>query len=380
MLWYKLTPLDILLFRDAKPFSPGERAWAGSVFPPPAHAIAGAIRGLLQDSIDLKLRGPILCYEETLYFPSPLSYTEGNLLVPIDWDQGHHLHGVLNSDPTQPTPLVRASWIDKKQGQGGKEKQYRQYLPTEAIATYLQEGIIAEKDWLGTEDESQPWVTETRPHNSIESNSRQVKDESGYFVENAIRLKGGWGLAIGIECESDLPESAILRLGGEGHRAILERCNSFQDQWEELQNQSQTNRDRALEKWQETKEAVPSQAYLVTPGVFERRDQYSNTAVCRAWPWEWKLTHTSNTNQTPGSLVSVATDRAIPVSCRMRGKDNISQAAPQVFAATPGSVYYLEKPEALFQDTDQAPERVQRWRKLGYSELLWTKFSGEKEN
>jgi hypothetical protein len=30
MYWYTLTPLDVILLRDAKPFTPGERAWAGS--------------------------------------------------------------------------------------------------------------------------------------------------------------------------------------------------------------------------------------------------------------------------------------------------------------------------------------------------------------
>ena len=40
MPWYTITPLDTVLFRDAKPFAPGERAWAGSVFPPPSQAIA----------------------------------------------------------------------------------------------------------------------------------------------------------------------------------------------------------------------------------------------------------------------------------------------------------------------------------------------------
>lgn len=47
MYWYSLTPIDVLLLRDAKPFTPGERAWAGSVFPPNGHAIAGALRGCL---------------------------------------------------------------------------------------------------------------------------------------------------------------------------------------------------------------------------------------------------------------------------------------------------------------------------------------------
>jgi CRISPR-associated protein Cmr3 len=370
MHWYKITPLDILLFRDAKPFSPGERAWAGSVFPPPGHAIAGAIRGLLQESVDLELTGAFLCRNETLYFPSPLSYDEGNLLVPLDWDEHHHLHNVLESDSTQPKPLVRASWNPRREANNNQEKQYRSYLPTEVIKTYLTTGTIAEKEWEGTKDELKPWITETRSHNSIEDGTRQVEDESGYFVENAIRLKEGWGLAIGIECSAELRESTILRLGGEGHHALLEKCDTLETQWEELQDisrQNQQSSQRCL-------------AYLVTPGVFERRDKNTNMAQCRAWPWEWKLTNHPNPTQPKGNLVSVATDRAVPISCRMRGEDNSSRAAPQVFAASGGSVYYLEKSEVLFQDDkEKAPKKVQRWRKLGYSELLWIKFRGQEE-
>jgi len=55
--WYKLTPLDILLLRDAKPFAPGERAWAGgNVFPPNGHAVAGAIRAALQEKCNINLK------------------------------------------------------------------------------------------------------------------------------------------------------------------------------------------------------------------------------------------------------------------------------------------------------------------------------------
>lgn len=56
MFWYTLTPYDVLLFRDAKPFTPGERAWAGSVFPPNGHTLAGAIRGLLGKKSHLTAR------------------------------------------------------------------------------------------------------------------------------------------------------------------------------------------------------------------------------------------------------------------------------------------------------------------------------------
>jgi len=41
VFWYTITPLDVLMFRDAKPFTPEARAWAGSMFPPNGHAISG---------------------------------------------------------------------------------------------------------------------------------------------------------------------------------------------------------------------------------------------------------------------------------------------------------------------------------------------------
>jgi CRISPR-associated protein Cmr3 len=69
--WYTIAPIDILLFRDAKPFTPGERAWAASVFPPSGHTIAGAIRNIIDRQ--LELIGPFLCYHNTLYFPRPLN-------------------------------------------------------------------------------------------------------------------------------------------------------------------------------------------------------------------------------------------------------------------------------------------------------------------
>ncbi len=403
MYWYKLTPLDVLLFRDAKPFSPGERSWAGSVFPPPGHAITGAIRGLLQETVEIKITGAFLCRDKTLYFPSPLSYDEGNLLVPLDWDEKHHLHGVLESDPSQPKPLVRASWNPRgKKKNNGEEKQFRSYLPTKVIKAYLQAGKIESTDWQGTKDEIEPWIEETRSHNTIEDGTRQVEDESGYFVENTIRLKEGWGLAIGvnvigIEGESNKTEAdlnselenldpAVLRIGGEGHQVLMQRCDRLGQQWSELQAISKDNRDRALELWKQTKDSqnIPESlclAYLVTPGVFERRDKFNqnNLALCSPHPWEWKFAAHPNPNQSKdkskASLVSFATDRAIPISCRMQiGKDKSksSRAAPQVFAAPPGTVYYLEKPETLFQDT--ATGKIKRWRNLGYSELLWIKF------
>ena len=397
MQWYTITPLDVLLFRDAKPFSPGERAWAASVFPPNGHALAGALRGILQETVQFKLVGPFLCYDQQLYFPFPLGYDASTApfptaLTPLSWEgKNHHLHGLLMTSPENLQPMVQVSGA--KVETNGKKSPYFQFLPYSAILKYLQEGQISEQNWQKIGEElpsaikqqleqgnTYPWQIETRPHNKIKSETRQVEDQDGYFVENAVRLWEGWSLAVGVELiqegeksEVQLPQTAkIMQLGGEGHRAILEPCDGkLAQQWQTLQEQSQKN----------LKTKTKTIAYLVTPGVFERQIE-RNYALCQPHPWEWRLYYPHQANQQPGCLVSMATEKPMAISCRIRSSQKNSIPAPQVFAAPAGSLYYLEYPppftpewkyqdKPLFQESTDAPKGVQRWRQLGYSEFLW---------
>lgn len=364
MKWYVITPLDILMFRDAKPFTPGERAWAGSVFPPNGHAIAGALRAAF--GIDkLTIKGPFFCRterEETnLYLPRPLGFVGSTPLVPIKWNETLSLSQAL-WDKTLPCPLAT---VPSKNDNGKEEEEdettYREYLPAPVVAEYLEKGKFTESELTAKDDsEVKPWKIETRPHNAIAPGTRQVKDADGYFVENGVRMLEGWGLAIALE--EEIPTSAVIQLGGEGHRAILTRCETLDSQWEELQKQSEANKEKGGQ----------CIAYLVTPGVFERKRREGGSH-CRAWPWEWGLHYNENPSQTPGVLVSVATAKPLPISCRFRDDDNKSIPAPQVFAAPPGSMYYLSKPAELFQDNTDT--KVNVWRQLGYSEMLWISFN-----
>jgi CRISPR-associated protein Cmr3 len=103
--WYTISPVDILLFRDAKPFTPGERAWAASIFPPSGHAIAGAIRSIIDGEIELI--GPLLWYHNTLYCPRQLNFVDSDRLIPLNWHLNHPLSGQIICDETQPNPLVK---------------------------------------------------------------------------------------------------------------------------------------------------------------------------------------------------------------------------------------------------------------------------------
>ncbi len=385
MYWYTITPLDVLLFRDAKPFTPGERAWASSTFPPSGHAIAGALRRLLDGQpLDLTLRGVFLCRHQEFYFPRPLNYVGGNRLVPLPWLPADHPFRALLWDEALPAPLLQLvpSAAPERETH---QAPLRQYLPQALVCQLLQGQPLAQADWYCAEGEDpQPWHIETRPHNALVANTRQVKAESGYFVENAVRLDAGWSLAIAVNEETykklnKLGEVLSMRLGGEGHRALLERCEPLDSQWKTLQTLSQQNYQQAEAQLSQDPKQGRSLAYLITPGVFERMYYLDGkhtgkvTALCRGWPQEWKLAHGSP----PGPLVSVATDKPLPTSGRVRSADGRSLPAPQVFAAPPGSVYYLERPEPLYQDSDN---KANRWRKLGYSELLWLPYQEETVN
>lgn len=409
LYWYTLTPFDIWMFRDAKPFTPGERAWASSEFPPHGHAIAGAIRGLLDRKVDINLTGPFLCQDlgdhRVLHFPRPLGFAGGVPLVPVQWDPESHLHSVetdpfpvLMNDATRPHPLVLDSQNHSLHEDPNPNPTVHEYLPYDVILTYLRKGHrrglpYGDQILSDPQQSSQPWRAETRSHNTLESNTRQVKEADGYFVETGIRLEQDWSLAIGLtlrlEDLIDLPNH--LRLGGEAHRALITPCPELTTQWESLLKQSHQNYAKGGR----------SIAYLLTPGVFERWKQLHPTSealpYCQAWPWEWSL------SQESGALIGVATDKPLPISGRSRftpenQQREISLPAPQVYAAPPGSLYFLEDPPhlyprqleasqdgsleetnsegltALYQESHAAPIPIQRWRRLGYSEILWLPF------
>lgn len=358
--WYTLTPLDVLLFRDAKPFTPGERAWAGGSFPPTGHTLSGAIRTILEDKeLMPRLVGSFFCHNyNTLYFPRPLGFAGKAPLLPLAWVEHHPLKTGLKWDCNHPMPLVTP--LELPQGEDDSTEKYRQYLPHSIVAKYLETGKISSADWhCRIDGEDRPWTVEVRSHNTLAVGTRKVKATESFFTEAAVRMLPDWSLAVGFDRELKNTKPQVLRLGGEGHQAILDRCSALDEQWQVIQEISQENFDRPQK----------SVAYLVTPGIFEMRR--NGRSMCQAWPWEWKLANTGEVNQIPGKLVSVATDKPVSIEGRMRSKKDESIPSPQMFAAPPGSMYYLDRPQPLFTPANTSRDV----RRLGYSELLWAKFS-----
>jgi CRISPR-associated protein Cmr3 len=397
--WYKLTPLDVLMFRDAKPFTPQERAWAGSVFPPNSHAIAGAIRSSFDINRNIQIKGAFLCCDDDLYFPRPFNYVNQNRLVPIDWLETNHPSRQMLWDKSKPVPLVIGDRTHTDPDEDKHTKSdYRQFLPCDVVLKLLKNEPMIEEDWLVDKDkekQSQPWKIETRSHNTLEDGTRQVKESDGYFVEKAVRLLDGWGLAIAVDQElCKIGETAVMRLGGEGHRVLVKRCENFATQWQKLSARSQKNYEDAENMLKTNPQKARSLAYMVTNGVFEKSSDRGSSdrkarSICRPYPWEWELTHTPNGKPDKKMLVSVATEKPVPISCRFREKPKVGEEdisykerksipAPQVFAAPAGSVYYLNRPAYLWQNLPENAEKesLKVWRELGYAEMFWIKYQG----
>ena len=77
--WYSITPIDVLLFRESKPFSPGDGSWAKGLFPPMPITVFHALRSLLpyrsqptEKNRDLNFLGVFLMdADDTVWVPTP---------------------------------------------------------------------------------------------------------------------------------------------------------------------------------------------------------------------------------------------------------------------------------------------------------------------
>jgi CRISPR-associated protein Cmr3 len=198
-----------------------------------------------------------------------------------------------------------------------------------------------------------PWAVQVLPHIHMETGARQVRDSDGYFTEVAIRLKPGWKLVAGMSKE--ISETQVVRLGGEGHRALVMPLKDWQG-WDELK------------KFQ-TPTAEGHIAYLLTPGLARAE---TNAPVYGAYPHEWR-----------DRLAGCATSRPLlwgGVSSIKRRLPNSDQQGelelallPQRAFVPPGTVYVFKEsptPKSLLLPPTGG-QWLETFRRLNYGMLLW---------
>ncbi|MBD2302812.1 MULTISPECIES: type III-B CRISPR module-associated Cmr3 family protein [Nostocales] len=367
MHWYKITPLDLLLFRDCKPFSPGDGSWAKSLFPPMPITVFQALRSLLPQTNtqseriqrNLSFLGPFLLdSKQILWLPTPKDlvclYPPGQdrKIATDNWSAIQRLQPLpkdeawkhLAFDDQQIDPLV----LNKKWS--GNISPPKPLIKAEALFNYLENN----SNWHPEDFHENPWKTQVLPHIQMQTDKRQVKDADGYFTEVAVRLEDGWCFIAGLS--EKLPES-VVRLGGEGHRALvspLESNTVLEKQLELIEGVSEAcRRHRSL--------TVPNFAYLLTPGLALFNETYS------AYPQDWKL-----------KLKGCATDKALlwgGVSTMRKENKTKEEPAllPQRAFVPPGTVYIFDGvlPEKLELLPQQGGRWLETFKQLNYGKLLW---------
>lgn len=314
MQWYSLTPLDVLLFREAKPFSPGAGSWAKGQFPPLPVTVYQAMRSRLdfipfanrnQPHPNIPFLGPFLLDEDNeVWIPTPKdligvaqssngknSGSESSEEANPEADQHWHRLDRLRPYETQPhwnflkcqglpsnsddTDLALPPLVPPKLDEKGYICGFKKpWMKAAKLPIYLEGKFPGDPQSFTQQDFcDDPWGVQVLPHIAIKPGERQVKDSQGYFTEVAIRLKPGWKLVAAFDYPSpELLKPEVVRLGGEGHRVLVEPLLDF-DFWQNLQCYLTPNSKQRI-------------AYLLTPGL--ARVESENEPIYGACPHDWQ--------------------------------------------------------------------------------------------
>jgi CRISPR-associated protein Cmr3 len=375
-MWIIIKPLDVLFFRDGRPFTAGETHRARSIFPPTPLTLQGAIRsavlakelpkwgltfeeynrGVADDSAhqsklkqlreelggandygQLRLRGPFLFARlkgepPTTWFPRPLdvlSERRERVVMPlrplsaldedfpeVDWN------------PPEPpkrkflTPLMAIA--------EELEEPKFYFLNAKGLGDYLFEESLGPVD---EEKQKSLYFSELRLGIKLKRGQRTVERGMLYTAE-VIRLKDGDGFLLRVKCPC-FPPKGLLRLGGEARAATYEQVDLEDESFKGFKDIIEGKiKENLLDK---VKEEGRFKLYLLTPAIFKG-----------GWfpdflkPDTMELDPTAYANELSGvnfKLISVAVGKPMHIG----GWDVAANEPRQIFKAVPaGSVYYFE--------------------------------------
>ncbi|MFN3678332.1 type III-B CRISPR module-associated Cmr3 family protein [Thermosynechococcus sp.] len=363
--WYRLDPLDVLLFRDSRPFQPGEGSWAKSLFPPLPITVFQALRSLCpfyqERRQDLEFMGPFLAdAQNQVWVPTPKDLvcvgTQSNektdindaadpsrvkrfaRLRPAPINDRAWTH-ICHPLPQKLRPIVEPALNENEQLQGRPAPLMR----LDALVPYLQGKLHG----LKTQEHFHPlpWTSQVLPHIKMQTERRTVEEEAGYFTEVANRLHPGWGLVAGMSVPN---LKGVVRLGGEGHHAQVQPLKE--------------NPLEPLTKFKRT--GQETLAYVLTPGLAQAVE---GMPLYSLYPYDWQ-----------DCLIGVVGDRpllagGISTVTRRSGQTQVGYSAQRAYVPA-GTLYYFEKPlnpppQQLLSGV--AAKALATFKKLHYGQLLW---------
>ncbi|MEM9543640.1 MAG: type III-B CRISPR module-associated Cmr3 family protein [Cyanobacteria bacterium P01_E01_bin.42] len=371
MDWYIIDPLDVLLFRESKPFSPGEGARAKGQFPPMPSTVFQALRSAADTRQNKpEFLGPFLLDEDkTLWLPTPkdligISEDETTDKKAKSWDRLVSCRDLPSwSCISYPTNHLMPMVFPEL----GKDYTGIRSEPWMKAAKLL-EYLNGSNKFDRADFTANPWDVQVLPHTHMKAGTRQVKDEEGFFTEVATRLKSGWRFVVGAKLTGFPRARVVVRLGGESHRVIVSKV-AKPESIEGLSALAQPTQP-------EIKRGMF--AYLLTPGLAETSEELTYGLYPHAWK-DCLLGCAGDRQLMWGGVRSRQEKRKVLRGGREKEEEHKSFALqPQRAFVPPGTVYLFDERSLTLE---QLPERLlpdvenKRWMdtfyKLNYGKLLW---------
>jgi len=383
-MWVWIEPLDVLMFRDSRPFSGGETHRARSLFPPNPLTFLGAVRAKLleqalseigrdfneynrycrEQDVDgdseeleslkkrfgfgtdpgkLHLRGPFLARREAsiqdLFFPLPFDLLkskerEGKKgreidrpvpLQPLE-DEFHHHAAWDEQWPAGALPL----WNFEE----GAKEATGYWLNANGLKNYL-EGGSASPEWFTKAGDL--YDREQRAGIKLQAGQRTV-EQGMLYVAEFIRLRSEHGFLLDVELEGDADGSAveplkrgILQLGGEARGC---RHHGLDGEPQGIQELRELKIADAIDGSGRFK------LYLASPAIF--KNGWLPDFIDRD-----RLKGNLKGSQAQVRLIAAAVGKPLPI-----GGWDLARNRPKTlcYAVPPGSVYFFELEDGSVED------------------------------
>jgi CRISPR-associated protein Cmr3 len=174
-----------------------------------------------------------------------------------------------------------------------------------------------------------------------------------------VRLQSGWKFLVGMTTQ--LPE-AVVRLGGEGHRAMLSHCAGHAV-LNELLNPSQPR-----------EQPTGTIAYLLTPGLADVEGEVPRYgSVPSGWRSAGLVGCATDKQILWGGVSQIRRKRVGQTDEERRSNDPTFAVLPQRAFVPPGTVYVFKSPPIdtgpLIPDRGASQET---FKTLNYGKLLWS--------
>lgn len=371
-MWISIEPLDVLLFREAKPFSAGENIWASGQFPPTPLPLLGALRNVIlkhqgfdlheytqktrkkekdsgyeafslvgcsDDLGSLEMAGPFLFSSGFIYLPLPkdllLDKKREDKYFPNYLQPQKHIWPVESSSPNLSLNLDLTLMPAKP----GLEVPEKGFLKGEYLTDYLLEEsgteLISEKNFAENESRLGIQLASTR---TVESGQiytvafTRMEQNSGFLVEMKSHKRNDKGL---------LPQEGFLSLGGESRAAHFQIIYEEEDIPEPLDSGSSAEQKSKLIK--NLIGIKRFKLYLLAPAIFQK-GWLPDGVNEGSYTWE-------ATSGISARLVAAAVGKPQMIG----GWDLVRQSPRVMMRAVPaGSVYHFEASEAFGDSTAKA--------------------------